>query len=68
MNCPLCGKRLSMARKWKNKERVISRGVDGEVVSVFEPGEIIYCPSDGCKFKVFSMIPSTELSQRIKTL
>lgn len=66
MNCPFCGKRLSMARKWRNKEQVVSYGIDGEVVSVFEPGEISHCPgmADGCKFKIFTALPAIEADRR----
>jgi len=55
-----------MAKKWRNDLTIISYGVDGEVVSVHEPGEIAHCPGvvDGCKFKIYTAIPSTEADRR----
>ena len=68
--CPLCNHNISTARKWRNKSRVIVRGIDNEIVSLFEPGEVIYCPnsSKGCKFKIFAAVLESKMLKRIEGL
>ena len=68
--CPLCNHNISTAAKWRNRSRIIARGMDNEIVSVFEPGEVIYCPNSvrGCKFKVFAAVLESENLKRIAGL
>lgn len=57
-----------MAKKWRNKTKRILFGEGGAIAAVFYPGEVFACPEsiNGCKFEIFTGLPTKEMDRRIK--